>query len=141
MIQSTSALATMGVIAQGRENEQLGGQLNSVNSTPPQTRQRTFDDFWSGWRAQNGLPTKVVRQPIATVPPQADPELQPDPRYRIGDIVECTASAGVFRPCDQCRSTQFVVTKGKGPHAGRLRCTGCGHGVVRWLSQRHLETA
>src|SRR5258706_10508852 len=68
--------------------------------------QRTFGDFWRGWCETNGLPTKVVRQPIPAAPVQSDPDVQimdaiapAQKRLRIGDHVECRELAGVFRPC------------------------------------------
>jgi hypothetical protein len=102
---------------------------------------RTCGAFWATWCATNGLPTKVVRQPIPSVPPQSDPDCPalppPAGRLRIGDIVTCDQSAGVFKPC-QCGSTRFTVKEGRGPHAAQLACAAC-HKGGRWLSARHME--
>jgi hypothetical protein len=106
---------------------------------------RCFGHFWREWCETNGLPTKVVRQPIPTVPVQSEPDIQitdpaPAPRLlRIGDQVTCDQAGGLFRPC-HCGSTAFTVTNGAGPHAAQLRCDACGSGG-RWVGKFHMEAA
>ncbi len=106
--------------------------------------QRTFGDFWRGWCETNGLPTKVVRQPIPAAPVQSDPDVQimdaiapAQKRLRIGDHVECRELAGVFRPCP-CGSISFTVCEGKGPHPAALDCDNCHRGG-RWLGRALVE--
>ncbi len=75
------------------------------------------------------VPEQPLRgDPVAPVRPAGS-------RLRIGDLVECRATAGVFRPCS-CGSTGFTVSPGAGPHAAQLRCSACGRGG-RFLA-RHL---
>jgi hypothetical protein len=104
---------------------------------------RTFGDFARWWGETNGLPTKVVVQPIPTVPIQSDPDIQiPESASKqlpIGDQVTCSEPTGAFRPCT-CGCSSFTVREGRGPHVAQLVCDCCERGG-RWLSRRHFETA
>ncbi len=40
------------------------------------------------------------------------------------------------RPC-RCGSMDFIISKGKGPHAAGLSCSRCGR-FSRWLSRAHF---
>lgn len=110
---------------------------------------RTMGQFWQGWCEANELPAPVVRQPIPTVPWQADPDLQfpthipTGGKFRIGDPVTCDDYAGLFRRC-KCGSTEFHVAPGAGPHLAQLHCDHCTkrNGQKRggrWLSPAMVE--
>ena len=40
--------------------------------------------------------------------------------------------------CPHCQSTSLIVSSGKGPHCGQLRCSDCGR-WLKWLSKREVK--
>ena len=40
-------------------------------------------------------------------------------------------------PCPRCGAIATRITPGKGPHAAREDCAGCGR-FIRWVSKREM---
>lgn len=41
-------------------------------------------------------------------------------------------------PCPKCGEDSAAIKPGKGPHAGKLECAGCGH-HLKWLSKSAMQ--
>jgi hypothetical protein len=101
---------------------------------------RTFNDFWNHWRALNGLPPRLPR-PWPPDDPD-DPDTRPSTAERTSGQRKAVASRSVplvptqSPPC-KCGSTEFIIGKGKGPHAAKLCCSKCGR-LRRWVGRREL---
>jgi hypothetical protein len=92
---------------------------------------KTFGKFVAEWAAKTGQPPPVPR-PRPTPTPVPAPQSE-RPGQGVGKIVE-------YRPCRRCGSSRYVIKPGKGPHAGRICCRGCG-AFGRWLARREMAEA
>lgn len=75
-------------------------------------------------------------RPKPSVTPKPKPKHYKNLPFGVGDVIICSARAGLYRPCE-CGHIYMTVGKGSGQIPARLRCQRCGR-TNRELRKAHV---